>query len=330
MQRGAQTFGRRAPTVDPMRIRVAGGRSVVGRGAVGVVAVLAILGAGCAHAGSGAPNDAISSSTTTTEVSGPREQPGAQATGSTVPDGRGSTRTTAGGGPGGSGSSPTTTAAVPPVIGVGSTGVGGVASALLRPGRGDRVVLEVRAQQGAAPTSATIDHLAQVLGSASGKPVAVDGTDAIGGGTRDWTQQQIISAASAAAQLESGRAQVVLRLLFLRGTFGGDTSVLGVSVAGDVAAVFSDQVDSAAGLLVSPSVVEDAVSMHEVGHLLALVDLLLGTGRGDPAHPGHSRNKRSVMYWQVESDLITQLLEGGMPRDFDADDRAELAQIRAG
>jgi len=192
------------------------------------------------------------------------------------------------------------------------------------------VVLEVRAQQGAAPASATIDHLVQVLEGASGKAVAVDGTDVIGGGARDWTQQQVISAASAAAQLESGRSQVVLRVLFLRGTFGGDTSVLGVSVAGDVAAVFSDQVNSAAGLLVSPSVVEDAVSMHEVGHLLALVDLLLGTGRGDPAHPGHSRNKRSVMYWQVESDLITQLLDGGIPRDFDADDRAELAQIRAG
>ncbi len=302
-----------------MRIRVAG-----------VVAVLAIVGAGCAHARSGPSSAAIGSSTTTTEPAGQGGQPGAHDAGSTVPDGRGSTRTTAGRSSGGAGASPTTTTIAPSVIGVGSTPVGGVASALLRAGRGDRVVLEVRAQQGAAPASATIDHLVQVLEGASGKAVAVDGTDVIGGGARDWTQQQVISAASAAAQLESGRSQVVLRVLFLRGTFGGDTSVLGVSVAGDVAAVFSDQVNSAAGLLVSPSVVEDAVSMHEVGHLLALVDLLLGTGRGDPAHPGHSRNKRSVMYWQVESDLITQLLDGGIPRDFDADDRAELAQIRAG
>lgn len=192
------------------------------------------------------------------------------------------------------------------------------------------MVLEVRAQEGAAPSSAAIDHLVQVLSSASGKQVAVDGPDLIGGGPHDWTQQEITSAAASAAQVESGRAQVVLRLLFLRGTYDGDTSVLGVAVAGDVAAVFSDQVDSAAGLLVSPTVVEDAVAMHEVGHLLALVDLLLGSGRGDPDHPGHSRDKRSVMYWQVESDVITQLLDGGIPHDFDADDRAELAQIRAG
>jgi len=170
----------------------------------------------------------------------------------------------------------------------------------------------------------------RVLGASSGKTVSIDGVDPIGGGARDWTQQQIISAAASASQIESGRSQVVLRLLFLRGSYGGDRSVLGAAVAGDVAAVFADRVASAAGLLVDPAVVEDAVTMHEVGHLLALVDLILGTGRGDPDHPGHSRNKRSVMYWQVESDLISQLVDGGIPRDFDDDDRSELAQIRAG
>lgn len=215
------------------------------------------------------------------------------------------------------------------MIGVGSLDIGQVAPALLRPGRGDRVVLEVRAQTGAAPASSTIDHVKQVLASVSHKTVSVDGPDLLGGGAQDWTQKEIISAAAAAAQNESGRSQVVLRVLFLHGTYDGDTSVLGVAVAGDVAAVFSDQIQSAAGILVSPSVVEDAVTMHEIGHLLALVDLYLRTGRADPDHPGHSRNKRSVMYWQVESDLITQLLDGGVPRDFDSDDLADLATIRA-
>ncbi len=244
--------------------------------------------------------------------------------------GGGGASATGGGGGGSTGGSTGTPDPAPAVIGVGSLPVGDVAPALLQPGRGDRVVLEVRAQDGAEPRQATLDHLVSVLKSASGKSVVVDGIDGIGGGAREWSQRDVIAAAAAAAQVESGRSQVVLRLLFLRGTYGGDRGVLGVAVAGDVAAVFSDQVDSAAGLLVDPAVVEDAVSMHEIGHLLALVDLILGTGRGDPDHPGHSRNRRSVMYWQVESSLITQLLDGGIPRDFDADDRAELAQIRAG
>lgn len=262
-------------------------------------------------------------------ATGSGESGGGVATGS---DGATATGGSSTGGTTGTGSSGTTDGSAPAsdVIEVGSRSVGGVAAALLRPGRGDRVVLEVRAQAGAAPRQATIDHVVQVLGAVSGKTVAVDGVDAIGGGAQDWTQQGVISAAASAAQIESGRSQVVLRLLFLRGSYGGDRSVLGVAVAGDVAAVFSDRVDSAAGVLVDPAVVEDAVTMHEVGHLLALVDLILGTGRGDPDHPGHSRNKRSVMYWQVESDLISQLIDGGIPRDFDDDDRAELAQIRAG
>jgi hypothetical protein len=36
------------------------------------------------------------------------------------------------------------------------------------------------------------------------------------------------------------------------------------------------------------------------------------------------------MHWAVESDLISQVLGGGVPTDFDAQDRADLARIRAG
>ena len=122
----------------------------------------------------------------------------------------------------------------------------------------------------------------------------------------------------------------MLRLLFVGGSFEGNLGVLGAAVRGDVAAVFSDQVDRAAGLLVDPPTVEDAIALHEVGHLLGLVDLVVGSGRGDPEHPGHSRNRDSVMYWAVESDAISQLLSGGIPNQLDADDRAELAAIRGG
>ncbi len=293
---------------------------------------LVVLTAACGDGGDDASTDAIHSSTTSTSgAASPAGGGGATTTGGTaVGGGSGAPGTTAGGG---GAIPPLTTGAAgaePAVIPVGARRVGEVAPALLQPGRGDRVVLEVRAQSGAEPAAATLDHLVEVIGAASGKSVAIDGVDTIGGGARDWSAEDLVAAASSAAQVESGRAQVVLRLLFLHGTFTGDTGVLGVAVAGDVAAVFDDQVSAAAGLLVPASTVEDAVTMHEVGHLLGLVDLLLGTGRGDPAHPGHSRNKRSVMYWQVESDLISQLFDGGVPRDFDDDDRAELAQIRAG
>ncbi len=295
-----------------------------------VLASLALLAAACGGGSEGAGPGRPDASTTT----------GAGAPPAGGIDDPTSTTTTGGGGPpvtadgladdGGQPPSATDGSEEGNVLPVGSGRVGQLGPALLRPGRGDRVVVEVRAQAGASPRGETLDHLVDVLRSASGKEVGVDGVDQLLGTGKDWSARDIVDAAASMAQIESGRAQVVLRLLFLRGTFEGDTGVLGVAVAGDVAAVFVDQIDSAAGLLVDPAVVEDAVSVHEVGHLLGLVDLVLGTGRGDPDHPGHSRNRRSVMYWQVESDLVVQLLEGGIPRDFDSDDRAELAAIRAG
>lgn len=296
-----------------------------------VLSMLAVLAAACGSDQPG-PDDRAGGTAggpTSSAVGGTTGQGGDEADGVGGTSGGGAGASAGSGGSSGGSSSSPSTAGAAAVIGVGSLGIGQVAPALLRPGRGDRVVLEVRAQEGAAPSRSTIDHVTQVLSTVSQKAVSVDGPDLLGGGAREWTQREIISAAASAAQFESGRSQVVLRVLFLRGTYGGDRGVLGVAVAGDIAAVFSDQVARAAGILVSPSVVEDAVTMHEVGHLLALVDLHLRTGRADPDHPGHSRNKRSVMYWQVESDLIAQLLDGGIPRDFDSDDLADLASIRS-
>jgi hypothetical protein len=286
---------------------------------VGALLLAAALVAACSGGSDGAAGAGSASTTTTTVVGG---APVASST--TAAGGSGTTA-------GDRGSS--VTANPPPSSGsptIGLLPTGRLAPYLLRPGHGDRIVVEVRAQSGAAPAAATLDHLVRVLEDVSGKQVVVDGPDPVAGGAQAWTAGTLTAAADAAAQLPQGGQQVVLRLLFVRGSYEGDGPVLGVAVRGDVAAVFSDQVAAAAGLLVSPGEVEDAVSVHEVGHLLGLVDIVLQTGRADPDHAGHSRNTGSVMYWAVESDLIGQLLGGDIPHDFDADDRADLATIRNG
>lgn len=292
--------------------------------------VAVLLAAACSSGGDGGAVAALDS--TSSSLPG-RSEPGAGAD-------AGSGAASPGAAP--AGSPPTTSAVAPPAeSGVPTTApagsatiaplpVGRLAPHLLRPGNGDRIVLEVRTQAGAAPRQATLDHLLGALRDASGKQVSLDGPDPVGGAARAWSGSDLARTADDAAQYAQGGQQTVLRLLFLAGTFEGDKSVLGVAARGDVAAVFSDQVEAASGVLVSESLVERAVSMHEVGHLLGLVDLFLKGGRGDPDHPGHSRNRSSVMYWAVESDLIGQVLGGGPPTNFDADDRAELAAIRRG
>ena len=186
----------------------------------------------------------------------------------------------------------------------------------------------MRSQPGAEPRQGSIDHLRSVLGGVSGKTVDVGGGVVAGPG-RQWTADDIRALADSTG-VTSTSQDAVLHLFFLAGGFAGDDHVLGIAVRSDVAAVFSDRVDQSAGLLVDRGRIEDAVTMHEAGHLLGLVDLFLSTGRADPDHPGHSRNRGSVMYYAVESTLVASVLGGGPPVDFDADDLADLATIRSG
>lgn len=189
------------------------------------------------------------------------------------------------------------------------------------------LLVEVRAQDGAGPRSDVVARIATVLGDVSGKPVAVR-AEPLAGGPRPWTSDELRALADGGLPQTPERA--VLRLLFLQGDFAANDRAVGVAVRGDVAAVFAQRVDEAAGSFGDPAAVEDAVAMHEVGHLLGLVDLVLATGRQDPEHPGHSPNRGSVMYHAVESTLLGTILQGGPPRDFDAADLADLERIRRG
>lgn len=209
-------------------------------------------------------------------------------------------------------------------------GPGAFARTLLRPQPATRIVVEVLAQEGAAPTDATLNHLRQVLADVSKKQVTVVPTTALPAGDGTTTDDDIRSLSDRYGKQAQGNGQAVLRLLYLTGQYQDEKSVLGVAVRGDTAAVFSDTVRRAATPLVARGVIEDAVTVHEVGHLLGLVDIVLKTGRADPKHEGHSSNPDSVMYWAVESDIVAQALDGPPPREFDTADKNDLAALRNG
>lgn len=187
-------------------------------------------------------------------------------------------------------------------------------------------MVEVRTQSGADPQQASIDHLTSVLRDATGKTVTVTQGPGIDGEAKSWSGDDLRSTAGAGAAQGGGRS--VIHLLFVHGIYSDDNTVLGVAARGDLAAIFVDQVAAASTPLIGSSAIETAVVMHEVGHLLGLVDLYLHTGREDPEHPGHSTNSGSVMYWAVESNLVADILLGGPPTNFDSADLADLETIR--
>lgn len=209
------------------------------------------------------------------------------------------------------------------------SGVGGFARTLLQPSPAERIVVDVIFERGAGPSRASLDHAVATLRSVTGKEVTTTAT-AVDVSQQSWTGAELRSLADDAAPTRQGGGTAALRVLFVRGGLADNDGAVGVAVRADVLAVFADRLDETSSPLVSRSRMEDAVLMHEVGHLLGLVDLVIDTGRDDPEHPGHSRNTGSVMYWAVESTLVGQALNGPPPTEFDSQDREDLAKIRSG
>jgi hypothetical protein len=207
---------------------------------------------------------------------------------------------------------------------------GAYARTLLRPRPATTIVVERFHQRDAAPSAAALSYATDTLRSVAAKPVEVRPSVELDGAGRAWTADELRRTADAAGRVSAGGATGVLRLLFVHGTFEGDDRVLGVAVRGDVVAIFSDAIDGARTPVLTGDTIEEAVLVHELGHVLGLVDLARDTGRADPDHPGHSRSSRSVMFWAVESSLIGQVLTGPPPREFDAQDRADLQALREG
>jgi len=255
----------------------------------------------------------------------PAEQPGASGTttpgnGNTAP---GSTPVPVPTTPGpGESETPTPTAPQRPAVNPAGP-VGSFGPVILDPAVAVR--LDILVEDGAAPTERTTEAVAATLGEVSGKAVVTKRPAAVPG-AGPWTADKIRQAGADVGGRSTG-SEAVLRLLFLTGEFADEPSAIGVAVDATTAAVFTDKVEQARGLLGDRTRFETAVATHELGHLLGLVDLVLDTGREDPEHPGHSRSRDSVMFWAVESDLIGSLLGGGPPTTFDAADRADLVAI---
>ena len=97
---------------------------------------------------------------------------------------------------------------------------------------------------------------------------------------------------------------------------------------------FKDSVDEAQGLFGRPSSeeVERAVSVHEAGHLLGLVNLVYTSNydHEDPEHPHHSNNDNSVMYWAIESNDVGNFIFGTIPDEFDQYDKLDLQEMASG
>jgi hypothetical protein len=113
--------------------------------------------------------------------------------------------------------------------------------------------------------------------------------------------------------------------------YADGASVVGVAYSGSAVAVFAQTIEEATSFGVGVETIERVTLLHELGHLLGLVNggTPMVTPHEDAAHRGHSSNDRSIMHWAVESDVVSVITGGRIDLDnpFDANDIADLRAI---
>lgn len=131
---------------------------------------------------------------------------------------------------------------------------------------------------------------------------------------------------------DASSGEVVIHLLYLNGRIREAESALGLAYRASSIAILPDRIEVASNPVVGAEKIEQAVVVHEAGHLIGLVNIGYSSPRPheDPDHEGHSSNRGSVMYWAVESLDVANVLAGGPPTQFDSDDRADLADRKSG
>jgi hypothetical protein len=183
-------------------------------------------------------------------------------------------------------------------------------------------------EPGISANRVALNRVLSDLRKYSGKPVSEVRTALpAGSSSKRWTERELEAVADRSAKVPQGGGRFVLRLMFVKGQNTRSGNILAEAFRGDLVAAFPERYASSGQHIVT------TVTVHEVGHLLGLVDLYLDRNRADtqndPAGGGHSRNQGSVMYWAVDPSLLGSLFGSASDR-FDAQDERDLRAIRAG
>jgi hypothetical protein len=143
-----------------------------------------------------------------------------------------------------------------------------------------------------------------------------------------YTTSDLRRISGATRETFSSTDRMSVHVLVLDGRYEDDDAI-GVAFEATSFAIFPDRIRSGVLSSVNYDRFEEAVVVHELGHLLGLVNLTSdGAFHEDPEHPGHSRNSESAMYWAVEDISVGNVFRGGPPTTFDADDVEEMSRIR--
>lgn len=190
-------------------------------------------------------------------------------------------------------------------------------------------VLEFHHTEGKGPRSTALDAVEDRMADLVRKDVIdVRPSQPLSTSRSTWTAAQIQELRGDVQEATTGGGTVVTHVLYLGGRYQ-EENVLGVAIGHDLVAIFPDTVSRSCrpttGCLFNEGNIERAVLIHEMGHIIGLVErgIPMVTDRESADHPKHSSNRDSVMYWAVETTGGIAGLDR-IPTRFDADDREDV------
>lgn len=205
------------------------------------------------------------------------------------------------------------------------------ALAILQDDPFSELVVEVDWAEGQAPSQAALTVLVERLETYTLKErVEVVQEQIVVNGT-SFTPQDLFDVERAHRDFHPGGATFSLYFLYVDGELAESDRALGATYAGSSVGVFKDVIRRAArsgsGLTVDD--VESSVLIHELGHLLGLVNLVYDSELDyeDPDRPFHSTNQSDVMYWAIE---VTTMFPTAPPTDFGFETSYDLERLREG
>ena len=214
---------------------------------------------------------------------------------------------------------------------------GGLAMACLDSSKFTELIIEIDFESGYQPKSSSTDLLKQRLEEVCDKPDGVSFifTETVFGNQGSWSSDDVRDYGWENKDNQPQSSSTLYwQIIFPSGTYEDD-NVLGVAVDASTIAIFGDSVEEAKGPIFgrpSAEEVENSLIVHEVGHLLGLVNIVYESkyDHEDSEHPNHSSNEDSVMYWAIDSTSIGNIISGDIPDEFDEFDLQDLVDMKTG